>query len=321
MADATPESLPTARKPLVGLALGGGSARGWAHIGVIRALEAAGVRPDLVCGTSIGALVGAAWAAGELERFAAWVLAMRVKDVVSFVDLGLSGGFLKGERLMDFVRRSFVDRPIEDLPVPFAAVATALQSGAEVWLRSGSTVDAVRASIALPALFTPVVRDGVMLVDGGLVNPVPVSLARAMGAELVIAVDLSSDLLGRHLRPDPRPAPASSPVGDWLRKLQESLGIDTPAGPAKPRVPSMLDVVASSLNVMQVRIARSRLAGDPADALIAPRLAHLGLLDFHRGEEAIEEGARAVESALPALRALGLGLAARDAAMDDAPAG
>ena len=295
------------RKRLVGLALGGGSARGWAHIGVIRALEAAGVRPDLVCGTSIGALVGAAWAAGELERFADWVLAMRVKDVVSFIDLGLSGGFLKGERLMDFVRRSFVDRPIEELPVPFAAVATALQTGAEVWLRSGSTVDAVRASIALPALFTPVLRDGVMLVDGGLVNPVPVSLARAMGAELVIAVDLSSDLLGRHLRPDPRPAPASSVTpGDWLRKLQDSLGIDTAGSVPKPRLPSMLDVVASSLNVMQVRIARSRLAGDPADAMIAPRLAHLGLLDFHRAQEAIDEGTRAVESALPSLRSLGL---------------
>ena len=306
VADDAPNGAPAARKPIVGLALGGGSARGWAHIGVLRALDAAGVRPDLVCGTSIGAMVGAAWAAGELDRFADWVLAMRVKDVVSFMDLGLSGGFLKGERLMEFVRRSFVDRPIEELPVPFGAVATALQTGAEVWLRSGSTVDAVRASIALPALFTPVIRDGVMLVDGGLVNPVPVSLARAMGAELVIAVDLSSDLLGRHLRPDPRPSPASSQMSDWLRKLQDSLGIEPSAGPAKQRVPSMLDVVASSLNVMQVRIARSRLAGDPADAMIAPRLAHLGLLDFHRAQEAIEEGARAVDSALPSLRALGL---------------
>jgi NTE family protein len=151
-----------------------------------------------------------------------------------------------------------------------------------------------------------VLRDGVMLVDGGLVNPVPVSLARAMGAELVIAVDLSSDLLGRHLRPDPRPAPASSQVGDWLRKLQDSLGIDTAGSAPKVRLPSMLDVVASSLNVMQVRIARSRLAGDPADAMIAPRLAHLGLLDFHRAQEAIDEGARAVDSALPSLRALEL---------------
>lgn len=297
------------RAPLIGLALGGGSARGWAHIGVIRALDAAGVRPDLVCGTSAGALVGAAWAAGELERFTDWALAMRVKDVVSFIDLGLSGGFLKGDRLMDFVRRSFVDRPIEELPVPFGAVATALQSGAEVWLRSGSTVDAVRASMALPALFTPVIRDGVMLVDGGLVNPVPVSLARAMGAELVIAVDLSSDLLGRHLRPDPRPTQASSAVGEWLRKLQDSLGLEATSGASRPRLPSMLDVVASSLNVMQVRIARSRLAGDPADALIAPRLAHLGLLDFHRAQEAIEEGRRAVKSALPSLRALGLAAA------------
>jgi NTE family protein len=194
------------------LALGSGSARGWAHIGVIRALEEAGVRPDLVCGTSIGALVGAAYAAGELERFEQWVVALGITDVVTFMDLSLSGGLLKGERLVDFFRRTFADRPIESLSLPFGAVATALASGAEVWLREGSTVEAVRASIALPALFTPANRNGDLLVDGGLVNPVPISLARAMGAEIVIAVDLNSDLLGRHLRKPSvqRPEPSQS---------------------------------------------------------------------------------------------------------------
>ncbi|HVC11809.1 MAG TPA: patatin-like phospholipase family protein, partial [Burkholderiales bacterium] len=185
-------------RPRIGLVLGSGSARGWAHVGVIRALEEAGIRPDLVCGTSIGALVGAAYAAGELDRFEQWVLGMGFKDVLALMDVRLGGGMLKGERLMEFLRRNFVDRPIEELPMPFAAVATALQTGAEVWLRSGSTVEAVRASIALPALFTPVVQEGRILVDGGLVNPVPVSLARAMGAEIVIAVDLSSDIVGRY---------------------------------------------------------------------------------------------------------------------------
>lgn len=295
------------RKPLVGLALGGGSARGWAHIGVIEALEEAGVRPDLVCGTSVGALVGAAYAAGELERFAQWVRAMRVKDVVALMDVGLTGGVIKGDRLMEYVRSTFVDRPIEDLPMPFAAVATALHSGAEVWLRSGSTVDAVRASIALPGLFAPARRDGAMLVDGGLVNPVPVSLARAMGADLVIAVDLSSDILGRHLRAEAViEEPPPSQVGEWLRKLQESVGIRASTATAEPRAPSMLDVVASSLNIMQVRIGRSRMAGDPPDVLVAPRLAYLGLLDFHRAGEAIEAGRRAAEASLPGLRALGL---------------
>ena len=136
------------RKPHIGLALGSGAARGWAHVGVIRALEQAGIRPDLVCGTSSGALVGAAYAAGELDHFEEWLLGLRLTDVISLMDVNLSGGLIKGERLMDFFRSNFIDRPVNELDMPFAAVATALHSGAEVWLREGSTIDAVRASIA-----------------------------------------------------------------------------------------------------------------------------------------------------------------------------
>lgn len=295
------------RKPRVGLALGSGSARGWAHVGVIRALEQAGIRPDIVCGTSVGALVGAAYAAGELDRFEQWLLGMRVTDVVGFMDVSLSGGMLKGERLMEFFRRSFVDRPIEELAIPFAAVGTALHTGAEVWLREGSTVEAVRASIALPALFTPVLRDGMMLVDGGLVNPVPVSLARAMGAEIVIAVDLSSDILGRHLTEDTQAEEApDSTIGEWIHMLQENLGgLISSDSPDAPNLPSMLDVIGSSINIMQVRITRSRMAGDPPDVIVSPRLAHLGLFDFHRAKEAIDEGKRAVEAILHNFRVLG----------------
>lgn len=293
------------RRQRVGLVLGGGSARGWAHIGVIHALEQAGIHPDLVCGTSVGALVGAAYAAGELDRFEQWVLGMGVKDVVSFMDLHLSGGVLKGERVMDYFRRNFVDRPIEELAMPFGAVATVLHTGAELWLRTGSTVEAVRASIATPGLFTPVLRDGVMLVDGAVVNPVPVSLARAMGADILIAVDLSSDIVRRNLRAGLGPEKSASRVREWMRKLQGNLGALVPARtPDKPRVPSMLEVVASSINIMQVLITRSRLAGEPPDVIVAPRLAHLGLLDFHRAREAIDEGARAVEACIHSLRAL-----------------
>lgn len=295
--------MSAARRPRVGLALGSGSARGWAHVGVIRALEEAGIRPDLVCGTSVGALVGAAYAAGELERFEHWLLGMRVTDVIGFMDVSLSGGMLKGERLMEFFRRNFVDRPIEKLDLPFAAVATALHSGAEVWLRDGSTVDAVRASLALPALFTPVLRDGVTLVDGALVNPVPVSLARAMGADIVIAVDLASDKLSRHLDADPPAEAPGSPIGEWMRKLQENLGGLIPAhAPDEPKLPSMHDVLASSIDIMQVRISRSRMAGEPPDFIVSPRLGHLRLLDFHRAKEAIDEGRRAVEAILHQLR-------------------
>ena len=284
------------QRPRVGLALGSGSARGWAHIGVIRALEKAGVRLDIVCGTSIGALVGAAYAAGELDRLENWVGELRIGDVVGFFDVSLSGGVLKGERLMEFFRRNFADRAIDDLGVPFAAVATSLRTGAEIWLRRGSALDAVHASIAVPGLFAPVRWEGSLLVDGGLVNPVPVSLARAMGADIVIAVDLGSDILGRRFRAASASKAAADTGPTWMRKLQENLSALAPGkSPDEPAMPSMLDVLTTCIDIVEVRIARSRMAGEPPELVIAPRLAHLRLLDFHRAKEAIEEGHRAVE--------------------------
>ena len=291
-------------RPRIGLVLGSGSARGWAHIGVIRALEEAGVRPDLVCGTSIGALVGAAYAAGELERLESWVLGLQIGDVVGLADVSLSAGLLKGDRLMQFFRSNFEDRPLEQLGIPFAAVATSLQTGAEVWLRSGSTLDAVRASIALPGIFTPVRREGSLLVDGGLADPIPVSLARAMGADIVIAVDLGSDILGRRFRAATAPeAPASPP--QWMLKLREHLGTLAPEkSPEQPPMPSMIDVMAACMDIVLVRIARSRMAGEPPELLVAPRLAHLRMFDFHRAKESIEEGRRAVERVAHSLAVL-----------------
>ena len=282
-------------KPRVGLALGSGSARGWAHIGVIRALEQAGIRPDYVCGTSIGALVGAAYATGELDRFEQWVLGLGVKEVVGFMDVGLGGGLFKGERLMSFFRDQFADRPIEQLAMPFAAVATSLHNGAEIWLRRGSTLDAVRASIAMPGLFAPVLYDGMVLVDGGLVNPVPVSLARAMGADLLIAVDLSSDVLGRHLRR------ASTPIARGSRRrLDAQAAGQTGAAYASAFAERSDDALRARRAGLQHQHhasadCASRMAGEPPDLTVAPRLAHLRLLDFHRAKEAIEEGRRAVQ--------------------------
>jgi NTE family protein len=292
------------RKLRVGLALGSGAARGWAHLGVIRVLEQAGIRPDLVCGTSIGALVGAAYAADELEGFEKWLRGLSIADVISFMDVRMNGGMIKGERLMEFFRRSFIDRPIEELGIPFAAVATALHTGTEVWLREGSTIDAVRASIALPALFSPVVLEGRILVDGGLVNPVPVSLARAMGADIVIAVDLNSNRLGRHHPDEPEAETPPVVISEWRRKLQENLGAFIPGREEDDelKLPSILDVITSSINIMQQRISRSRMSGDPPDLIVTPRLAQLGLMDFHRSKEAIAEGKRAMEAALPELQ-------------------
>lgn len=295
--------------PRIGLALGGGSARGWAHIGVIRALKDAGVEPDIVCGTSIGALVGAAYVDGDLDRLETWVRSLKLQTVVSFLDFSLGGGLIKGNKLIDFFRSHFVDRDIADLERPFGAVATDLRRGREIWLRDGPVTDAVHASIALPGLFAPVLRDGSWLVDGGLVNPVPVSLCRAMGADIVIAVDLNTDLPGRHLKPRPlktarkrTPAAPDTLADTVMAHIQNGmshLGINH-AG--EPGPPAMLDVLASSINIMQVLITRSRLAGEPADVLISPMLANVALMEFHRASIAIEAGQRAVEEALPQLR-------------------
>lgn len=305
----------TRRSPKLGLALGSGSARGWAHIGVLRALEEAGIRPDVVCGSSIGALVGAAYAAGELQRFSAWVESLGMREVFGFMDFNLGGGMLKGEKLIRFWQRNFADFAIEKSPTPFGAVATDLHSGAEVWLRQGSIADAVRASIALPGLFTPVRREGRLLIDGGLVNPVPVSLARAMGADIVIAVDLNADILHRHLQPwssaadsafNATPEEASenhaAPTNHaWSSRLKSLWsGNKSGNGDVLP-IPSVTDVVMTSITIMQMRITRSRLAGDPPELVIAPRLSHMSLLDFHRASESIAAGYQATKDALPSL--------------------
>lgn len=302
--------MATTHKPKIGLALGGGSARGWAHIGVIRTLAEAGIVPDLVCGTSIGALVGAAYVNGDLDRLEQWTKNLTLQTVVGFLDFSLNGGLIKGEKLIEFFRSQFVDVPIAELPLPFAAVATDVQTGREVWLQEGMVSDAVRTSIALPGLFTPVEHEGRWLVDGGLVNPVPVSLCRAMGADLVIAVDLNSDIVGKHLR-KARASKAAAPdnpegIGEtMLRRIQSGMATLGIAGSkATDNRPSLLDVLTSSINIMQERITRSRLAGDPADVLIAPRLAEFGLMEFHRAAVAIEAGSRATKLVLQQIHIL-----------------
>jgi NTE family protein len=319
----------------VGLALGSGSARGLAHVGVIRALEEAGIRPEVVCGSSIGAAVGAFYAAGELGPFEAWARSLEWRQVVGLLDLSLRGGLFHARRVFEILAAKFPDRDLESLAIPFGAVATDLASGQEVWLRSGSMMEAVRASIAIPGMVTPRAIDGRWLVDGGLVNPVPVTLCRAMGAETVIAVDLNTALLPRRVgghevvaRADARtpaepervcaaaeagpdaPGEDSSSEPGWRATVQElaaelRLRLWSSGPDLRPRPPSIYEVMANGLNIMQHRITRSRMAGDPPDLLITPRLADFGLIEFDRAAEAIEEGRRAVARALsPA--ALGL---------------
>ncbi len=298
------------KKPLrIGLALGSGSARGWSHIGVIRVLERAGISPDIVCGTSIGALVGAVYAAGELDRLEPWVKSLTWKSVLGLMDFKMGGGLIEGGKLLDFFRSRYQDQGIAGLHKAYACVATELYTGREVWLREGPVIEAVRASIALPGLFTPAQHEGRLLVDGGLVNPVPVSLCRAMGADIVIAVDLNWDIMLHHSRvaSHARYAEAEeAPQGGMLQAILTRL---RPARAGSGRdngvpMPSMLDVLTTSLNIMQMRITQSRLAGEPADVVIRPRLNEVAAMDYHLAAGTIAEGERAAEFALPQIRDL-----------------
>lgn len=299
-------------QPRIGLVLGSGAARGWSHIGVIQVLQEHEVPIHVVCGSSIGALVGGAFAAGHLERLAEWVLELDRVDVMRLLDPAINGGgFIQGTRLMEVMARYVPDVDIQELEVPFACTATDLRSGRELWLREGSLAEAIRASIALPGLFTPVLQEGRWVVDGGLCNPVPVSLARALEVDWVVAVNINTGIAGRHIRkyrPEPRPDTlqdglqriAANLPPEWAASLQNLLTRDTDRG----RSPGLLDVMAASINIMQDQITRSRLAGDPPDVIVAPHLSHLALMDFHRAAEAIAAGRQAAENALPAITAL-----------------
>src|SRR6266581_34009 len=291
-----------ARKPKIGFVLGAGSARGWAHIGVLRALTEAGIRPDLIAGCSVGAFVGAAFSAGRLDQLEAWALALDWERVLKLADFGLRGGLIKGERVNEVFREQFVECEFSELPIQFAAVATDLHSGQEIWLREGKVSVAIGASIAVPGLFRPVPYDDRYLVDGSVVNPIPVSLCRAMGADIVLAVDLGSDLVGRYARDDDRAPTQTTSRGFMSRFLPRYNRVNERQAEPESAPPSLLETLMGSINIMQLRIARSRLAGEPPDALLTPRLGHLGLLDYHRAEFAIAEGREAVIRMLPAIR-------------------
>ncbi len=278
-------------RPRIGLVLGSGSARGWAHLGVIEALAGRGVTPDIVCGCSMGALVGATHANGRTAALAEWVAGLNWQEVLRLFDLDLQSGLIRGEKLMRFWTERFVAGGFDTLRMPFACVATDLGNGREVWLREGEVLEAVRASLALPGLFAPVRRDGRWLVDGGLVNPIPVSLARAMGADIVIAVDLGADLA---LHDSAGSASDAHTAG--LGRLAQMFTFRNDEHSL-----SLLSVINATIHIMQVRIARSRLAGDPADVTLTPRLGQMGLMDFHRGAEAIAAGHEAVRLAWPQL--------------------
>jgi NTE family protein len=307
-AAADPDAGPP-RRPTIGLALGGGAARGFAHIGVIRTLVSKGLVPDVIAGTSIGAVAGGCYAAGHLDGFEQWGRSLTARTILSYLDINLSGsGLIWGRRLATRLDAALSDTIIDDLPMRFAAIATEIGTGHEIWLTRGRLADALRASYALPGIFAPVPIGGRWLVDGTLVNPVPVAAARALGARLVIAVNLNADLFGRGMTIASHGSDVAAERLDaemlhhrGLRKWFGAEQILKRQYFGRAGRPGISTVMIEAFNVMQDRIARSRLAGDPADVMINPQLGKIGLFEFHRAEEAIALGAEAAERALDPL--------------------
>ncbi len=295
----------------IGLALGGGAARGWAHIGVIRALEAVGIRPDIIAGTSIGAVVGGCYAAGHLDQLEHFARELTVRRVFGYLDFNFAGtGLISGQRLCERLEAHLQGFSIDNLQRRFTAVATEIGTGHEVWLSRGPLVTAMRASYALPGIFRPVKVDGRWLFDGALVNPIPVTVCRALGARYVIAVNLNNDSCARgtvmpHLDHFPQLPPEEA---ETLEPAEQTAG-----GRAKNAMrrllqrqmfgkgddsPGISTVMVDAFNIVQDRIARSRLAGDPPDAMISPRIGGVGLFDFHRADELIKAGEAAAKREL-----------------------
>ena len=300
MADKTPET-PALRRPRIGLALGSGVARGWAHIGVLKAMQASGITPDVVTGTSIGAVVGAAHVTGTMDALETWARDLSKINFWRFLDFKIRGsGLFGGKKLYDLMEKRFGEFNIEDLDIPFIAIGCELMTGHEIWLKKGPLADAVRASFALPGVFEPFCHEGRWIVDGALVNPVPVSACRALGAEMVIAVNLAEDIYGR-ARAEREGMVGTGQYGVFTEIMKPETITDKPL--SQPFVkkllthtadaPSLFANMVASLNIVQNRLARSRLAGDPPDITITPKAGHIGLMEFHRGAELIELGERA----------------------------
>lgn len=282
----------------IGLALGSGSSRGWAHIGIINALSELGIEPDVVCGTSVGAMVGASYVSGNMEKLQAWACSVSKLDVAKFFDINTSmTGFVHTKRFHAYLNENVASDEIviENLAKVYAAVSTDLETGREVWFTQGSIVQAVWASMAMPGLFPAIRNDKRWLVDGGLVNPVPVSVCRALGADIVIAVNLNGDIVGKHLvkfKPIKKQNNGvAGKINDLVKEYTNFSMFNNKNGESPP---SLMDAIAGSINITQDRLTRSRMAGDPPDVVLSPRLPDIGQLELYRANEAITEGKNCV---------------------------
>jgi NTE family protein len=308
--------LGSIRRPVIGLALGGGAARGFAHIGIVRTLIAHGIIPDVVVGTSIGAVIGGAYATGQLDTLEEWARSLQPRNILGYLDIRLNGsGLIGGDKLAAQLEAAIGQTLIEDLPLKFASVATEVRTGHEIWLTHGRIVDAMRASYALPGIFAPVLVGDRWLVDGALVNPVPVSAARALGAEIVIAANLSSDVFTHSttiyshgpsaevtVAVEPQAAIAPAPPKRGFGRLfsaERTMKREFFGSGGRPGIST---VMVDAFNIMQDRITRARLAGDPPDMLITPRVGQIGWFDFHRADDLVGFGARAAERAIDSIQ-------------------
>jgi NTE family protein len=285
---------------LIGIALGAGAARGWSHIGVLERLSESGIEPDVMAGTSIGALVAGCYAAGRLGELKEFALSLTRRRIFSLLDLSWTGsGLISGDRLRELLEKQVGDMQFADVKMPFVCIATELMTGHEIWLRNGPLGPAIRASYALPGVFRPVQIDGQWLIDGAVVNPIPVSACRAIGARLVVSVSLNSDSFAGTVVQEPKaligpngvPERRHEPPLERASALRQMLGGTS--------TPGLTTVLVAAFNISQDRLARSRLAGDPPDVNIIPRTPGVGLFDFDKAAESIAAGREAAERALP----------------------
>lgn len=298
-------------QPGIGLALGGGMARGFAHIGVLRALNNHGIFPTTIAGTSIGAVVGGCYLANKLDEFEEWALSLNRLKIFSYLDFRVrSAGLVGGKKLKETLGQHFEDMTFEDLPNKFISIATDLATGHEIWMRKGNLMDAMTASFALPGVFPPVEYDGRFLVDGALVNPCPISPCQALGARMTIAIDLNADLIGKATKPGSSYQTVTgfdvfnkNDVPEEEQKKFKGSTITRRLFRREENNPSLFGVMVSALGIIQDRLTRSRLAGEPPDIHIKPSIGHIGLLEFERANELIAAGEEATLKMMPEIKA------------------
>ena len=294
----------------IGIALGGGMARGFAHIGVLKVLDRHGIKPTIVAGTSIGSVVGAAYLAGKLDDLEIWARSLNRFKILSYLDIRVrSAGLIGGDRLTKTLEENFKDMRFEDLPHPFITIAADLMTGHEVWIRKGNLIEGMKASFALPGVFPPIKRHGRFLVDGAMVNPVPISACQAMGARMTIGVDLHADTIGKAAQPGEHyqkiagfdPFDEKDVPKEEQKKI--SSGLTRKLFRREEHSPSLFGVMMSALNITQDRLTRSRLAGDPPDVHVRPQIGHIGMLEFEKAGNLIAEGEEIAERMMPEIKA------------------